>query len=188
MTKLTDLNPSTVGAEATALVVARLGRLVLPLSPGVTLRVADAVGDTDLGLTVASLCAWAQRGELGDWETHDEAADALQTAAEALLSSPARPWTIADLDALDEIERGEELDAVRLVLAASLTRLRICRGEAVTLDTLARLAGVTRQAVQKIAAQGDLRVAAGRGSAPSTVDADEARRWLASRGVRGWGA
>ncbi len=184
--KLSDLDPQTVGREATAAVIERLARLAIPLSPGVMLHLSPVQGDTDLGLTVASLCAWAQHGELGDWADHGDAADALQSAAEALLSSPARPWAVADLDALDDVERGEELGAVRLVLAAALTRLRICRGEVVTLDTLSRLASLTRQRLQQIVADGDLQVTAGKGSTPTTVAPDEARRWLAARGVRGW--
>ena len=72
--RLDTLTPADVGRAATAAVLQRLSRLALPLSPGVTLR-WDSQGDTGLGLTVADLCAWAQRGEMGDWVDHEDAAD-----------------------------------------------------------------------------------------------------------------
>lgn len=183
--RLSDLTPATVGREAADLVLARLSRLVLPLSPGVTLR-WDQQGDSDLALTVAALTEWAQTGAAWDWADHEDAADALQTAAEALYASPARGWDVGDLEAALEIERGEEVSAPVLVLACALTRLRVCRGQAVTLAELARLASISYQRAHQLAGAGELEVVRGTAPTPTTVTADEARRWLAARGLRGW--
>lgn len=186
MTRLADLAPAVVGAAATELVLARMRRLALPLSPGVMLHVGPAQGDTDLGLTVASLCAWAQTGALGDWEDHEDAADALLGATEALYRAPlADGWSAAVAAA--EAEDGPDDDPVAVTLAAAWSRLRIARGEAVTLAELARLASVTPGLVKQSVAEGRLRVAStGSGPKPSRVDPAEARRWLAARGLRGW--
>lgn len=187
--RLADLVPATVGRAATELVLARIGRLALPLSPGVTLHVGAIQGDTDLGVTVASLCAWAQTGDLGDlgdWTDAEDAADALLGATEALYRAPlADAWDAAVAAA--EAEDGPEDDAVAVALAAAWSRLRIVRGEAVTLAELARLASVTPGLVKQSVAEGRLRVAStGSGPKPSRLNAAEARRWLAARGLRGW--
>lgn len=184
--KLSDLIPAAVGTAATELVLGRLARLVAPLSPGVMLHVGAVQGDTDLGVTVASLCAWAQTGELGDWTDHEDAADALLGATEALYRAPlADAWNAAV--AAVEAEDGPEGDPVAMALAAAWSRLRVCRGEAVTFAELARLASVTPGLVKQLAARGELRAATtGRGPKPSRVKAAEARRWLAARGLRGW--
>lgn len=186
MTRLADLAPATVGRAATDLVLARLGRLVAPLSPGVMLHLGPVAGDTDLGLTVASLAAWAQGGELGDWEDHEDAADALLTTTEAIYRAPlADAWDAAVAAA--EAEDGPEDDPVAVTLAAAWSRLRIARGEAVTLAELARLASVTPGLVKQLVVRGELRAAqTGSGPKPSRVDATEARRWLSARGLRGW--
>lgn len=156
--RLSDLDPATVGRAATDAVLARLGRLALPLSPGVALVVPRAQGDTDLGLTVASLCAWAQSGALGDWEDHEYAAD----------DGP-----------VDD-------DPVALVLAAAWSRLRLMRGSSVTMRELGRLASLTPSGVKRIVAAGELAAGGRGGPQPHRVEAAEARRWLGSRGLRGW--
>lgn len=195
--QLADQRPDAVGREAVELVLSRLARLHVPLSPGVELsydggRTPEGRAlppeplSTDLALTVAQLTRWAQGGSLGDWADHDDAADALQTAAEALCASPLRPWQVADLDAAVALPRGAEPGPVALVLACALSRLRICRGEPVTLVELARLASVADSRVRQLAAAGELRSAIGSGPKGSTVEAAEARRWLASRGLAGW--
>lgn len=185
VTRLADLDPAAVGREATDLVLERLGALALVLSPGVSVHVGQPQGDTDLSLTVAALCAWAQRGALGDWQDHEDAADALLSAATSLFSSPARSWSVDDLDGLDEIERGESVSAVRLALACALTRLRVCRGDVVTVDELARLASVSRARLHQLADAGEISAQRGGPREPTRVVAVEARRWLTARGVAG---
>jgi hypothetical protein len=185
VTTLADLDPAAVGAKATDLVLQRLARLVVPLSPGVTLT-WRADGDSGLALTVADLCAWAQSGALGNWTDHEDAADALQTAAEALFAAPIREWVVSDLDAVD-LDREATPGPVALVLACALSRLRICRGESVTVAELARLASVTDGRVRQLVAAGEIAAAAGTSQRTSMVAAVEARRWLASRGLKGWG-
>jgi hypothetical protein len=185
VTTLADLDPAAVGAAATDLVLQRLARLALPLSPGVSLTWSTD-GDSGLALTVSDLCAWAQSGALGDWTDHEDAAVALQTAAEALFAAPIRGWVVVDLDEVD-LDREATPDPVPLVLACAISRLRICRGESVTVAELARLASVTDGRVRQLVTAREIVAAAGTSQRPSMVAAVEARRWLASRGLKGWG-
>jgi hypothetical protein len=186
VTNLADLHPPTVGREAVDLVLRRLGRLSVPLSPGVSLDGLRVRGDTDLGLTVASLTAWCQTGALGDWEDNEDAADALLGAAESLCAAPLRDWTPGDLDAAVDLPRGSDPGPVALVLACALDRVRISRGLPVSLAGLARLASVDPSRVRQLVAAGEITAVPGAGPSPSTVDADDACRWLASRGLKGW--
>lgn len=183
--KLADLNPATVGRAATDAVLARLARLAMPLSPGVTLHVGQPQGDTDLGLTVASLCAWAQSGALGDWADHKDAADALLGATEVLYRAPLGDARSAASSAAAKIGRADS-DPVALVLAAAWSRVRICRGESVTLRELARLASLAPSRVKQFSSAKRLPASGRGGPQPHRVEAAEARRWLASRGLAGW--
>lgn len=183
--KLSDLDPRTVGRAATDAVLARLSRLSLPLSPGVDLR-WDTRGDTDLGLTVAQLCAWAQRGDLGDWADHEDAADALLTATEVLYRTPlGDAWDAAAAEACAD-DGPADSDPVACVLAAAWSRLRVCRGHAVTGAELARLASLSGQRLRQLVASGEIPATRGRGGTDTRVEAADARRWLASRGLAGW--
>lgn len=186
--RLSDLDPRTVGSAATDAVLQRLSRLAMPLSPGVTLHVGPAQGDTDLGLTVASLCAWAQSGTLGDWTDHEDAADALLTVTEALYRAPlGDAWDAAVAAACADDGPTDE-DPAALVLAAAWSRLRVCRGHAVTLAELARLASVGLSRVKALVAAGEIHASGPGGPQPHRVEADEARRWLSARGLAGWAA
>lgn len=203
--RLADLTPADVGRAATDAVLARLSRLALPLSPGIALHVGPAQGDTDLGLTVASLCAWAQRGELGDWTDHEDAADALLTATEVLYRAPlGDAWDAAVAAACAE-DGPADTDPVALVLAAAWSRLKVMRepsararattdkeraevqrDHAVTVAELARLASLSVQRVRQLAPTSGLKVTVVRAGVPARVEAAEARRWLAARGLTGW--
>lgn len=203
--KLSACSPRAIGARATAAVLARLARLAMPLSPGVALHLGPAQGDTDLGMTCAQLCAWAQRGELGDWTDHEDAADALLTATEVLYRAPlGDAWDAAVAEACAE-DGPADSDPVALVLAAAWSRLRVCREpsalrgattekqrakvrreHSVTLRELARLASLGISRVKSFAADGSLRASGRGGPQPHRVEAAEARRWLASRGLAGW--
>ena len=183
---LASLDPAAVGRHAIDLVIERLARLALPLSPGVTLTWRTD-GDTDLGLTVADLTAWAQSGALGDWEGHEDAADALLTATEALYRAPlADGWDAAAAEASADVGRETPEDPAALALSCAWSRLRVCRGHDVTLAELARLASVTSGRVRQLVTASEIAATAGAAREPSTVTAAEARRWLASRGLRGW--
>lgn len=183
--RLSDLDPRTVGSAATDAVLQRLSRLSLPLAPGVTLR-WETQGDTDLGVTVASLCAWAQSGALGDWTDHEDAADALLTATEVLYRAPlGDAWDAAEAAAAAE-DGPADSDPVALVLAAAWSRVRICRGEPITLRELARLASVAPSRVKQLVVAGGLAASGRGGPQPHRVEAAEARRWLAARGLTGW--
>lgn len=183
--RLSDLDPATVGRAATDAVLQRLSRLALPLSPGVTLR-WDTQGDTDLGMTVASLCAWVQRGAMGDWTDHEDAADALLAATEALYRAPLGDAWDGAVAAAAADDGPADSDPVALVLAAAWSRVRIMRAESVTLAELARLASVVPSRVKQLVGAGEITATAGRGPVPSRVAAPEARRWLGSRGLEGW--
>lgn len=205
MPKLSDLDPQTVGREATAAVLERLARLAIPLSPGVMLHLSPAQGDTDLGLTVGQLCAWAQSGELGDWADHEDAADALLTATEVLYRAPlGDAWDAAVAAACAE-DGPADTDPVALVLAAAWSRLKVMRepsararattdkeraevqrDHAVTVAELARLASLSVQRVRQLAPTSGLKVTVVRAGVPARVEAAEARRWLAARGLGGW--
>lgn len=183
--RLASLDPATVGRAATEAVLARLARLALPLAPGVSPR-WEHTGDTDLGLTVAALAAWAQTGALGDWTDHEDAADALLGATEALCRAPlGDAWDAAVAEAAADDGPTDD-DPVALVLGAALSRLRICRGEAVTGAELARLASVAPSWVRALTQRGEIAATSGGGRQPTRVEAAEARRWLASRGLPGW--
>lgn len=184
--RLADLTPADVGRAATDAVLQRLARLALPLSPGIALHVGPAQGDTDLGLTVASLCAWAQRGELGDWTDHEDAADALLTATEVLYRAPlGDAWDAAVAAACVE-DGPADTDPVALVLAAAWSRLKVMRGHAITATELARLASVAPSWVRALVTRGEVAATRGTSQQPTRVEAAEARRWLASRGLTGW--
>jgi hypothetical protein len=72
------------------------------------------------------------------------------------------------------------------VLGCVLARLKIERGEAVSVAELAALASVTGQRVRQLVAAGEITATTGRGATASTVTAGEARRWLSSRGLSGY--
>lgn len=186
MTTLASLDPSAVGRAAVEHVLQRLARLVVPLSPGVTFTWRTD-GDTTLGLTVADLTAWAQSGALGDWIDHEDAADAILTATEALYRAPlADGWDAAAAEASADTGRETPEDPVALALSCAWSRLRICRGHAVAVAELARLASVTSGRVRQLVAAGEIAATAGAAREPSMVEAVEARRWLSARGLRGW--
>jgi hypothetical protein len=183
--RLDTLTPADVGRAATDAVLQRLSRLALPLSPGVMLH-WNTQGDTGLGLTVADLCAWAQAGTLGDWADHEDAADALLTASEVLYRAPLGDAWDASIAAACAEDGPADTDPVACVLAAAWSRLRVMRGEAVSGTELARLASVAPSWVRALVQRGEVAATRGTSQQPTRVEAAEARRWLASRGLTGW--
>lgn len=184
--KLSACSPRAIGARATDAVLQRLARLAMPLSPGIALHVSPAQGDTDLGVTCASLCAWAQSGALGDWSDAEDAADALLTASECLYRAPlGDAWDAAEAASAAE-DGPADSDPVACVLAAAWSRVKVCRGEAITLRELARLASVAPSWVRANVTAKEIAASGRGGPQPHRVEASEARRWLASRGLAGW--
>ena len=190
--RLSTLSPEAVGLDAAERVLARLSRLAVPLSPGVTLALphADAAA-SGLALTVADLTRWAQSGDTADWGGPEGAEDALLEVGEALWSRPidagSDGWTVGDLRAA-LADDSDPRDPVRLAVGCAVARWLIADGQPVTTGELAALASVSTGRVQQLAAHGELETTVERRGSASValVAAAEARRWLAARGVAGW--
>lgn len=189
--RLSALDPVHVGRDAAQRVLVHLGRLAFKLAPGVTVRVptptAEQLDATDLAATAAALTQYAQRGlPVWDWQTDDEAADAVQSLCESLASDALG----TDGALSDVLLGGDELatDPVRLVLTGAWARVQLARREAVTPAQLAVLAGVHPSRVRALRAAGEIPSwtdtgATGRGAPPCPAAA--AQRWLSARGVAG---
>ena len=189
--RLSTLSPEAVGRDAAERVLRRLGRLAVPLSPGVTLALPHAdPAASGLALTAADLTRWAQSGDTADWGSHHGAEDALLEVGEALWSRPidagSDGWTVGDLRAA--LADDDPHDPVRLAVGCAVARWLIASGQPVTTGELAALASVTVGRVQQLAAHGELETTVERRGRASValVAAAEARRWLAARGVAGW--
>lgn len=130
-------------------------------------RLAAALAETDLAWTVGDLCRYAQTGAMGDWEDTSDVLEVADEIADALGSSR------AELAADDDRDIG-------LVMAGALARVDLAAGESVTAHQLGVLAGVDPQHVRLLARQGEIAIEGGE------IAADEATRWLGSRGVPGF--
>lgn len=193
---LRDINPKAVGVLAARMLLDSIAQNT-SLPSGVSfersddgweLRVDGHVHVIPLETSldaVSDLCSWAQSGRLCGWHDIDDVARSVATTSQALCAAPARVWTLGGLADLMGGQEAPENDVV-LVLGCAWARVRICRGEAVTLTELARLASVDPSRVRQIVADGELETVAGRGPNPSTVTAAEAKRWLSGRALRGW--
>lgn len=164
MTALADIDPDHIGITAANLAHDLAVKLSQRMHP-----------------TIRRLCLYAQTG--ATWQ-RDIAAD-FAFAASALLSSPARPWRPQDLASLTIGHGPAESDLLH-VLGCVHARLKIERGEAVSVAELAALASITRQRAYQLSRKGEIAATGGRGATASTVTATEARRWLAARGLKGW--
>lgn len=184
MTALASIDPEALGVDAAA----AAGAVVASLAPKLGVR-TEWDGSDDSKRTgrlmplVRRLCLYAQTGERTISADFDAA---FATVANALLSSPARPWRPEDLASLAIGHGAPESDLLH-VLGCVHARLKIERGEAVSVAELAALASITRQRAYQLARKGELVASGGRGATASTVTATEARRWLATRGLKGWG-
>ena len=183
MTALADIDPEALGIAAAQ----AAGAVVASLAPKLGVRTEwDGSDDSKragrLMPLIRRLCLYAQTGE------RSRLADpyaTLTVAASVLLSSPARPWRSEDLASLVVGHGPPESDLLH-VLGCVLARLKIERGEAVSVAELAALASVTGQRVRQLVAAGEITATTGRGATASTVTAGEARRWLSSRGLSGY--
>ncbi len=121
-----------------------------------------------------------------DSALREDAADALLTATEALYRAPlGDAWDGAVAAACAE-DGPADTDPVACVLAAAWSRLRVMRGQAVSGTELARLASVAPSWVRALTQRGEVAATRGTSQQPTRVEAAEARRWLASRGLTGW--
>lgn len=193
---LADLDPAAVALAVCEAVVTHLHRgalaLALARAPSVEMRLArhgDPHGEvtaeamasgSDLGLTTQALTTYAQRGlPVWDWTDSGMASDGALSVMAALYTCAGRPDVgggIVDLE--DEVEAD---DPIGVVLLATMARIRIDQGTPVSLRELAVLSGLSLGRVEHLAATDEIQR-----SGPGRVAPDEARRWLAARGVPGY--
>lgn len=176
-----------VAEEVLGLVLAHLGRLALPLSPGVTLALTAsrraptaerAARDTTLGLTVQQLVSFAKSGDMGDWPDASCALDALREVCAVLYSRPGEPGTFGLGDLADD---ADITSTIGLVLVAAHGRALLATGEPVLVKHVAALAGMEPRSIRRM----DL-PPIDETERPMRFDAVAVRRWLAGRGVPGF--
>lgn len=182
---LPSLDPADVARECVHAIRRHLYRLAVPLSPAyrVDMRLTDPSHEPescDLGQTVQQLTRYAQRGDMGDWVDALAVRMAVRDVLAVLYSAPvhcAQSGEAEEVDA-DEI-RLDTRSAIGVVLIATLARLKLRVDEPVSARDLGALAGLSAVSVRFLARAGELAIV------DSEIAADEARRWLAARGVRG---
>lgn len=180
---LRDLDPRAVALDACTALVGRLAKMAFMLHPRALdlPRPEELVDGSDLGLTVQTLTAFAQRGcPVGDWVDSEDGADALLTVVSALYGG-----------ALDHesatpgiLREGEPTTPLETVLLAAWTRVQLGRGEPVEPRQIALLTGETTRTVQFRIADGTLPASGGK---PARVPAEAAVGYLRDRGVKGVG-
>lgn len=130
----------------------------------------------NVGLAALVLCHYAQTGE----EPGDAPiAEYLQSYCEALYTRAGDAGSY-DVPPLDQA-RGEPQHEHELVLLAAVGRDLLSAGSPVSLLQLAAISDTPYQSVRRLAASGEIAR-----EPRSPVPAEEARRWLASRGVAGF--
>ncbi len=140
---------------------------------------------SDLALTAADLCLYAQHGLCNalDWEDDSCAEDAATELVARLWARPVDALTGASshVGPLDEALDGADLDdPLDLVLVAAWARVELSKGGPLTARQLGALAGLEHRHVRDLARSGELPLT---GTRPATCPAEDARRWL---GARGW--
>lgn len=206
--KLTDLTPQGVGQIAEQRVleqfeclraqwsreIAWVGKVGFYLSPGYQLlacepgeiTLSSREGDTDLALTAATLCAYAQTGRGFDVESDEQSqADAANDALLTLVLACDDPSAEANtLPALWTREQDTD-DPLALVARAALARIALARGDDVQRSWLAALLSVTEQAVRTWIARGHLEAIeverGGAERAQSPIKHASAKAWLRAR-------
>lgn len=180
--RLSDIDPAALSAAITEAVAHHVGRLAVPLSPGLTVHVEGPHGDSGVGLSAADLARYA-RGEGGlDSTVEDYAVELVPLLASPLATGGDLPlvltrWLSGQVDA-DLLDPGSLEDRLALVLTAALGREALDHGQPVSVGQLAVLAGVSPDHVRHLARKGEVTVKDGQ------VSAEDARRWLVGRGVR----
>lgn len=183
--RLARLVPADIAADVEERIDRYLGRLAVPLSPGLMLHTRRH-GDTGIALTASALCEYAQRGlPVYDWETHGEAEDACAEMVGVLWGRIADAGHGGDVGPLAADEAAEEADLddpLALVLVAAWARVTLAKGDPLTVRQLAALAGLDPAVVRRMADAGEVALT---GQRPRAAEADEARRWLSGRGIKG---
>lgn len=181
--RLADIQPDALSAAITEAMAHHVTRLAVPLSPGMTVHLDGPHGDSGVGLSAADLARYA-RGEGGlDSTVEDYAVKLVPLLASPLapVSGPLPPiltrWLAGQVDA-DDLDPDSLEDRLALVIMAALGREALEGGEPVSVGQLAVLSGVSPDHVRLLARRGEIAVEGGR------VSAEEARRWIAGRGVR----
>lgn len=150
----------------------------------------EAADHCDLACTVGWLLDYARTGVIpGDWDTTGEVLDAIQ----GTLSLVTEGWAAIEGAAAELAEHAADAvprrtahgdpdgDWPQVVLAClARTHLADDEGAGVPLAWLAALAGVDTSLARRLVSGGELKPAK-RGR----IDAADARRWLAARGVAG---
>lgn len=179
--KLSEVEPVSFSDEVLRLVVDHLHSAAMRLDPTLTLPIPEHAGGMGLRPTAHALAAYARDGlPVWDWEDHGMAAQGLLDVLGALYGSALGDLSHTAIDVVDDVDPG---DAVGLVLVAAAARVRLSQGSPVTARELAALTGMTARRVRQLMAAGEL---AATDERPARVDADDASRWLAARGVPGF--
>lgn len=169
--RLADIDPAAFGAEVERLVTDHATTLLMAVSIDATWQLPEHAGQLRHEATM--LAAYAQRGLVGDWAHHGNAADALVAVCAALYTCAGRRHEIGGPDDVDV----DPTDQLGIVILAAQARIRIDQKEPVPVRELACLAGVDPNHVRLLGRQGELAVVDG------AVAAKVARRWLGARGV-----
>ena len=178
--RLAQIDPDALAADITATMARYLGRLTIPLSPGLTVHVDGPHGDAGVAMTAADLARYA-RGE----GALDDAVESCALELVPLLASPLAPtqgdlppvltrWLSGSVE-VGGLDHDSVEDRLALVIVAALGRERIDAGQPVTVAQLAVLGGMDPDSLRALGRRGEITVAAGE------VAPGEARRWLASR-------
>lgn len=137
---------------------------------------------SDIAGAAADLCLFAQQGlcEGLGWPDASRAADAVRELVTRLYARPVDGAT--DGAPLTEALEADLGDPIALVLVAAWARWRLDQGQGVTARQLGALAGLDADVVRRMGRGGGLALDGGR---PAQASAEEARRWLRARGIRG---
>lgn len=180
--RLCNLTPREVAAHATALLSEHCVRLMFMLDPAIVWQ-RPAPESSSIGFTASLLTTYAQTGrdpeESPDAPGAKLAIDRIMDLCTALYSQAGRPGTFETPDLSDAVDGDEPTDPVAVVLVAAWARVGINEGRALTKRELAVLASMSAGQVRTLVRSGEIRADG------QVVPADEARRWLAARGVAG---
>ncbi|HHH27964.1 MAG TPA: hypothetical protein ENK57_06425 [Polyangiaceae bacterium] len=172
MTRLRDIDPTTVADATQDALAGRLWRLAQLC--GVTDPVAPSTTRSEAWLAVHQLAVYATTGTPPEHR--------LELVGEYCLSvSEIATWLGEQTQLLDP---ATDLD---VVLAGALAREELDHGRPVSTAQLAVLASLSREHLSTLQSAGDAptgRRAEGVRGMPRRIDAEEARAWLAARGLR----
>lgn len=186
MKPLDAIFPADAGADAedTLWRHARLVREALGAHRVVLRDFSDAPRTPIHGL-VWRLCVYAQTGDAAAWSGSEQLDADISTALRMLCSRPIS-LTWEDGAAWTSTDPLADQSPCGTVVHAAWSRRRIDRGEPIAASELARLASVSPSWVRTQITEEALTATSSRRGVPYMIEAKEARRWLASRGLPGW--